>query len=63
VGGTNLEEVDECSGSAECKTFYEEEDEDWLCSCGPAGFTPGVHSGVRENFTEQEVVPECPPED
>jgi len=63
VGGSDIEEVDDCSGYAECKTFYDEEYEEWLCACGPVGFTPGVHAGVSDNLSEEEVVPECPPED
>jgi hypothetical protein len=61
VGGSDIDEVDDCGGYAECKTFYDEEYEEWLCGCGPVGFTPGVHSGVSDNLVEKEVVAECPP--
>src|SRR5688572_9277486 len=33
AGGDSIEEVDECSGYAECKVLYDEEFEEWLCSC------------------------------
>jgi hypothetical protein len=62
VGGSDIEEVDECSGYTECKTFYDDEFNEWFCSCGPTGFTPGLHASGSASLSEKEVVPECPPE-
>ncbi|HEY3499892.1 MAG TPA: hypothetical protein VGK73_34615 [Polyangiaceae bacterium] len=59
INGSSIEEVNECSGYAECKTFYDEEFEDWLCSCGPVGFTPGAFG----DYAARDAVPACPPED
>jgi hypothetical protein len=54
VGGSDVTEISSCSGYETCAS-YRDDFGDWMCSCGPAGYTPPASS------IEVASIAQCPP--
>lgn len=55
-GGTNIEEVDDCSGRDVCFSYFDEFAENEACACGDSTFMPGG------DVSDLDTAESCPPE-